>query len=286
MCENCTRHGEGRKWFLQAKNYSDELLADLRRTGYIRNFFAGQARQIGRREPMESLRLVPPPLRGVVRSVILHRLAADHYGQVVSLEEVRQIFALATTVVRLPCVCRRITTRADQRYCFGLSLRPDSIGAAGLLDPGYWQGPDGQGLERLTPAQAISLVEELDRSGLVHSVWTFKTPFIGGLCNCSAGECRAMLATLAYDLPVLHRGEAVASLREEACLGCGACSGRCPFGALHYDPDGRRPKLEPGRCFGCGLCATACPAQAIRLAERRSGFHQRSETPARPPVSQ
>ncbi|GAH22893.1 unnamed protein product, partial [marine sediment metagenome] len=26
MCEYCTEHGEGKKWYLQMKNYSDELL--------------------------------------------------------------------------------------------------------------------------------------------------------------------------------------------------------------------------------------------------------------------
>ena len=26
MCQFCTKHGEGKKWYLQMKNYSDELL--------------------------------------------------------------------------------------------------------------------------------------------------------------------------------------------------------------------------------------------------------------------
>ena len=26
MCEFCTEHGEGKKWYLQMKNYADELL--------------------------------------------------------------------------------------------------------------------------------------------------------------------------------------------------------------------------------------------------------------------
>ena len=26
MCEFCTEHGEGKKWYLQMKNYSDALL--------------------------------------------------------------------------------------------------------------------------------------------------------------------------------------------------------------------------------------------------------------------
>lgn len=26
MCEFCTEHGEGKKWYLEMKNYADELL--------------------------------------------------------------------------------------------------------------------------------------------------------------------------------------------------------------------------------------------------------------------
>lgn len=39
MCEFCLKHGEGKKWYLQAKNYSDDLLSDIRRRKFIENFF-------------------------------------------------------------------------------------------------------------------------------------------------------------------------------------------------------------------------------------------------------
>ena len=38
MCEFCTKHGEGEKWYLQAKNYSDDLLSDVRRRRFIEEF--------------------------------------------------------------------------------------------------------------------------------------------------------------------------------------------------------------------------------------------------------
>ena len=39
MCEFCLKHGEGKKWYLQAENYSDDLLSDVRRRKYIESFF-------------------------------------------------------------------------------------------------------------------------------------------------------------------------------------------------------------------------------------------------------
>ena len=40
MCEFCLQHGEGKKWYLQAKNYADDLLSDVRRRRFIKNFLA------------------------------------------------------------------------------------------------------------------------------------------------------------------------------------------------------------------------------------------------------
>ena len=31
MCEFCHQHGEGKKWYLNAKNYADDLLSDIKR---------------------------------------------------------------------------------------------------------------------------------------------------------------------------------------------------------------------------------------------------------------
>ena len=39
MCEFCIKHGEGKKWYLQAKNYAEDLLSDLRRRNFIIGFF-------------------------------------------------------------------------------------------------------------------------------------------------------------------------------------------------------------------------------------------------------
>ena len=38
MCEFCLKHGEGEKWYLQAKNYSDDLLSDVRRRRFVAEF--------------------------------------------------------------------------------------------------------------------------------------------------------------------------------------------------------------------------------------------------------
>jgi ferredoxin len=269
VCRMCTEHGEGQKWFLRAQNYSDDLLSDLRRRKYIEHFARGQAAQITRPEPMALFARLPRPLRAVVGPIVSRRLAADHYGQVVTAPEVESILEMVNSVFRLPCVCRRITLRGEHRMCFGFSMVPGGLGAAGLIDSSYWDGPDGSGLERLTKDEASGLLASHRRDGLVQSVWTFRTPYIGGLCNCDPQGCRALLGNLTYGLDVVHPGESLATVSEE-CSGCGRCVAACPFGALALSGHGaaRRAVVDLARCYGCGICESACNSGAIALAER------------------
>lgn len=288
MCRMCTEHGEGRKWFLRAENYADDLLSDLRRRRYIEGFARSQAAQIGRPEPMAMFARLPRTLRTIVGPVVTGRLAADHYGQVVSYDEAQDILALVTSVYRLPCVCRRITLRGEHRMCLGFSMQPGSLGAAGVVDGSYWNGPDGTGLERLSTAGARRLLSDFRRDGLVHSVWTFRTPYIGGLCNCDPRGCRAMLGNLTYGLEIVHRGEMAARVAPERCSGCGRCVAACPFGAVSAAPGSRQGTggggavIAQGLCYGCGLCEQACTNGAITLAER---YQHSADRPSHQPAT-
>lgn len=50
---------------------------------------------------------------------------------------------------------------------------------------------------------------------------------------------------------------------KELCVGCGACTGVCPFGALSLGSDGKAEASEA--CTACGSCVEACPVKAIKL---------------------
>ena len=45
MCEFCVSHGDGEKWYLQAKNYSDDLLSDIKRQKFIKHFTGSSAEE-------------------------------------------------------------------------------------------------------------------------------------------------------------------------------------------------------------------------------------------------
>ena len=84
MCEFCLKHGEGKKWYLQAKNYADDLLSDIRQRKFIQDFMAGNEVTEGV-AGLERLDQAPRFLRRLIGRMISTRMKHVHYGQVVPL---------------------------------------------------------------------------------------------------------------------------------------------------------------------------------------------------------
>jgi heterodisulfide reductase subunit A-like polyferredoxin len=101
-------------------------------------------------------------------------------------------------------------------------------------------------------------------------VWTFHTPFIGGICNCDRADCLALRTTVSHEIPVLFRAEYVAQIDPEKCNGCRQCMRLCQFGALSYSASTRRAVVDLTWCYGCGICRSVCGSEAIRLEDRAS----------------
>ena len=165
MCEFCTQHGEGQVWYRNLKNYGDDLLSQAGRSEQIRHFFqdfeAGLASSLPMLDAIQSLPFIP----NLASRELTRRQKRSHFGQVVPLEDVDQILDQISSVVRLPCACRSATTgRCETRFCYGLNINP-----TGLIGdfPDY-----GNHLEVLEIEQARQAIHQLDKAGLVHSVWT------------------------------------------------------------------------------------------------------------------
>lgn len=282
MCEFCHTHGEGGKWYLQARNYAEDLLSDLNRRAMIADFFREPKRLARADKHLAYLDRVPRPLRGLIAGVVVRRQKRRHYGQVIPLEDVNRVFDLATSVVRLACICRMTTAGPEQRYCYGISLGAgggELAGLIGSIGADYLTGPDAAGLEVVDKQEALASFHSYERQGLCHTVWTFETPFIAGICNCNRTDCYAMRATVGHGVPVFFRAEYAMEVRPERCTGCLACTRVCQFGAAKSGAGGRAA-IDSSACYGCGICRAVCPAGALVLVER-AGSSASSATHAR-----
>ena len=273
MCQFCTEHGEGKKWYLLMENYSKELLHEELTSGqrkatrtrtraqWLDGFFdtfvmpaitgITPERQESQPAPSPS----PPPAQPTEAEVLEQRQTV-HFGQVLPIEDVEEVIDKVDSITRMPCGCRFKTTgKADRRYCFGLGVdKWDLLG----------KYPDAaSSLEVLDKQEAKRIMREYDEEGLIHSIWTGVTPYVIGLCNCDR-DCLAYRGYIEKrGAPHFFRAEYICEVDWDLCTGCKDCVSQCQFGAEFYSYTLGKVYIDPTRCFGCGVCRAACPNDAI-----------------------
>lgn len=264
MCDFCSKHGEGKKWYLQAKNFVSERGGGPRRlTRLAGQIYKMEVKGISwlLRAPKIARLLLKPLIRPIYRTT--------HFGQVVPIEDVELILDIVGTIVRLPCICRWVTKRKEERVCFGVVVGGLDSPFLKVIDPKGWAGPEIEGLEVVGKKEALKLMREFEYKGLVHTIWTYETPFIGSICNCKFGSCVGLDALQAR-IKIIFRGEYLAYIDLDLCTSCGQCEKICPFQAISLSRKGHKYWVNPLLCFGCGICKSVCPSTAIRLLERLS----------------
>ncbi len=271
MCEFCHKHGEGKKWYLQAKNYSDDLLSDLKRREFFTRFNSSPEDISKAFEKLAQMPKQKSLVRNLLTSYSVNRMKKLHYGQVVPIEDVEVILGFVNSIVRIECICRKSFLGTEQRYCYCLSMGPNGRELFKLLkeiSADYQAGPYAKGLEILTKEETLAEFRKYEQEGLCHTVWTFVTPFIAAICNCDRSDCGAMKATFVHNFPMLFRAEYVAELNRELCNGCRQCMRVCQFGAMGYSAANKKILIDQARCYGCGICRSSCTKEAISLRDR------------------
>jgi len=269
LCRFCVEHGEGERWYLNAKNYSYDLQSDLRRRDYVVGFINGfeQTRENAIKW-MERLDRLPSPVERAGKALASRHMQDHHFGQPVPIEDCEKILRLATSITVIPCICRMHTPgKKAEEVCVLVTTQP----IAPVLQEGfrdYANGPDLDDFHTMTVEQTMELLRASEERGLMHSIWTFETPFAAAICNCNLESgCMAMKLTAGYEMKMMWRGESVIQLDEDACAQCGECATLCPFGAIETNG---RVIAHAERCWGCGVCRASCPTEALTLVDRRS----------------
>lgn len=121
-------------------------------------------------------------------------------------------------------------------------------------------------IKALTKEQALDILTEANREGLVHSVNNAQTEvyYVCNCCTCSCGVLRGMVEYGSENS--IARSDFYATVSEDACTGCEACIERCQFNAMTM-VDGICV-VDKVKCYGCGLCISVCGSEALMLVQK------------------
>lgn len=207
--------------------------------------------------------------------------ADTYHGKVVPLESARQLvsvekdivlrdlehvipYALARDIILknpdhiavLQCPCR--TARKNPCKPLDVCLIVGDPFASFVLE----HHPDRS--RRLTPAEAVDILEAEDRRGHVHHAF-FKDAMLGrfyAICNCCKCCCGAMQAHR-NGTPMLAASGYRAEVDHNLCIVCRTCEKYCQFDAVTY-AEGKK-HIDNDKCMGCGVCVPKCHQGAINL---------------------
>jgi len=121
-------------------------------------------------------------------------------------------------------------------------------------------------IETLTREEALEVLAEADREGLVHSVNNAQSEvyYVCNCCTCSCGVLRGMVEYGSQNS--IARSDFFAVVEEDQCTGCESCIDRCAFNAMTM-VDGVC-EVDRMACYGCGLCIDSCDTEALSLIQK------------------
>lgn len=263
MCEFCTQHGEGEIWYLRLENYLEERLATEEQRQFPNTLYENLENWAA--HSWAAVNAVDDP--GELVRVGFEEMKKEHWGQILPLEDVEKIFDLSLNMVRIPCPCRlALHGVKEHRSCYHVVATPSNFWKD-MFD----QWPDVSGeLDVVTVEEAKADFLKFDEQGLIHSVWSFGSPFLGAICNCTPMDCLSMRGLFYGGQRPFFKAEYVATIDAEKCIGCRDCMSFCHFGAISYSSSSEKCMVRQMACFGCGLCRAACPNDAITLFDRNA----------------
>lgn len=256
MCEFCIQHGAGKKWYLAAKNYADELAASEGRELFITDFFKNYERNYRKNVRMTDMARKIPFAGEYAEKKINNYFIQKHAGQIISLEDAVSICSIPGRVSVIDCPCHKYLTGKEERKCILFGTTADIVENL----------PEFPHIYDLDFEDAAELLKAVENEGKIHTVWTFKSPYIGAICNCNQRGCLLFHLKNKYQFAeIVRKGHEIASIDPDMCTGCGNCQNICQFNGVVV-VDGKAEINS--NCQGCGVCRGFCPVEVISLVSR------------------
>ncbi len=280
MCQWCTKHGAGKKWYMNSKNYHADQISseeDMREylteqwmnfeQIYIRKITGFSSKDLGYKLKMPIIgRILRSKAEAMIHSEKKNRNpknADGHFGQVIPLEDAQIIMSqLADEPIILNyCMCRWMQRKKKEAVCINFGVLSEVIEKLPRFIP-------KERTCRIDRETAIEKLEEFNKKGYISSVWFQPVPYINAICSCESPECGGFTLRNNFDLHVMYKAEYIIQLDQDKCQGCKQCVAMCQLNAIRYIPSMDRVIIDYNKCFGCGICRHACKYDALKLIPR------------------
>ncbi|MCK5184567.1 MAG: 4Fe-4S binding protein [Candidatus Heimdallarchaeota archaeon] len=283
MCDHCLKHGTAGKWYLNARNYSNEIVEEYNLREFLieqyKNFEQIAVRKIAGFSGVGLGYKIQMPIIGrIVKHLaeqMLHSTkpptnpfkAEGHIGQVVPLDDAIAILehCAAEPIIQKYCMCRYMHRGEKDACCINFGVMSEIIEKLPRFIPVDEKF-------QLTREEAIERFKEHNEKGYIGTIWYGPYPYINNLCSCANPECAGIRPRLDFGINSIYKAEYVVDIKPDFCEGCKECIAKCQFDAINFDPIRKQSVIDKSKCFGCGVCLHACKYDAI-------GIHPRKDFP-------
>ena len=287
MCKWCMKHGAGKKWYMNSRNYQADVLGSEEEMKeylseqwmsmenlFIRKIKGFSSIGLGYKMKMPIIgKIIRASAEKMIHSEKKHRnpMRGDgHFGQALPFEDAKLILSelAAEPIIENYCLCRFMQRGVKERCCINFGALSEIIEKLPRYIP-------KEGTVRIDRETAIKRLEENNKKGYIASVWYQPVPYINAICSCESPECGGLRLRTSFDLDSFYKAEYIIQLNQDNCQGCKQCVSMCQFSALRYVPSQKRVIVDYEKCFGCGVCRHACKHDALNLIPREEypGFN-------------
>ena len=182
--------------------------------------------------------------------------------EILPYEEVEEIVKTATVVSLQECACRKRLEFLGKRKCDHPldSCIGVNQGAKYLIDRGH--------AREISKEEALKLLKDFNRRGLVHTTENFREGSHTLLCNCCDCCCSLIGGITRWANPrAVAKANFISVVTDlESCTQCGTCEEKCPFHAVTVSDKGS--EIDSKKCMGCGICVVNCPSNVLTLKRK------------------
>lgn len=182
------------------------------------------------------------------------------------LKDIEEIINSATHLYVDPCPCRIV---AADKACDAPLFVCLRINNSAKIRKGQM---DSQGLSK---EDAISIMRNARKHGLVFSLESCVQPYQYNICSCCNDCCIAMRMRYEFNLDIYNSGPYIPEFSLNSCNACKACIEKCPAHALSFVDDCLTVNLK--NCLGCGICSETCHQGSIQMIISKDRIRKDSE---------